>query len=235
MVRPFTRVTHAFAEAPRVTHVTGDPLGTPALEQRSFYLRHPGIDVIHLRPFPRSRIELSLVGGILALVGIGLPGAYLINGGMGDGPLKRTDVLAAVAVAVAGAGIGFVLLWSGARGSFSGDVEFNRPGRTISGRYWSGGRWRRGLALHFDDVESLQVCSRQVIGDDPPRVLYVAYELNLVLSDDAATRIGLASHGDEAALMADADKLADLLGRGVIDDRGGEIPGFLRNPRLSRP
>jgi hypothetical protein len=235
MALPFARVTHPSAKAPRVTHVTGDPLGTPALEQRSFYLRHPGIDVIHLRPFPRSRIELSLVGGILALVSIGLPGAYLINGGMGDGPPGRTGELGAIVVALLGAGIGSVLLLSGVRGSFSGDVVFNRPGRTINGRYWSGRRWHRGLALHFDDVESLQVCSRQVIGDDPPRVLYVAYELNLVLSDDAATRVGLASHGDEAALMADADTLAGLLGRGVIDDRGGEIPGLLRNPRMPRP
>jgi len=32
-----------------------------------------------------------------------------------------------------------------------------------------------------------------------------------------------------------AEKLADFLGRGVIDDRGGEIPGALRNPRLPRP
>ena len=160
--------------APRVRFVTGDPLGTSALEQRTFYLRHPGIDVIHLRPFPRGRLELILIGSILALVGIGLPGAYLANGGMGEGRLTRTDVAGAIAVTMVGAGIGGLFLWSGVRGSFSGDVEFNRPGRTITGRFWSGGRWRRGVALRFDDAESLQVFSRAVMGDNPPRVIYTA-------------------------------------------------------------
>jgi hypothetical protein len=218
-----------------VRFVVGDPLGTPALEQQSFYLRHPGIDVIHLRADPRGRLELTLIGLILVAVSLGLPAAYLLNGGGGTGPLERSDVLGAVVAALVGSGLGLGFLIPGLRGTFSADVIFDRPARTIRGRCWRGGRWRRDLALRFDEVESVQVCSRQIIGDEHRRVLYVAFELNLVLTDDAATRTGLGSHGDEAALMADADKLAEFLGCGVIDDRGGEIPGVLRNPRIPRP
>jgi hypothetical protein len=218
-----------------VRFVAGDPLGTPALEQRSFHLRHPGIDIIHLCAYPRGRLELTLIGLILVAVSLGLPAAYLLNGGGGTGPLQRSDVLGAVVAALVGSGLGIAILVPGVRGTFSADVVFDRPARTIRGRCWRGGRWRRDLALRTDEVESVQVCSRQIKEDDPPRTLYVAFELNLVLTDDAATRVGLGSHGDEGALMADADKLARFLGRGVIDDRGGGIPGFLRNPGHSRP
>ena len=224
MPRPATH--HSTVPAPpRLRFVVGDALGTPALEQRSFHLRHPGIDVIHLCAFPRGRLELTLIGLILLVVSVGLPTVYLLSGGGGTGSLSKSDVWGAVVVALVGSALGLGILIPGLRGTFSADVVFDRPARTIRGRCWRGGRWRRDLRLRFDEVESVQVCSRQIIGDEHRRVLYVAFELNLVLTDDAATRVGLGSHGDEAALMADADKLADFLGRGVIDDRGGQTLG----------
>ena len=84
---------------PRVRFVTGDPLGTPALEQRSLHLRHPGIDVIHLCPFPRGRLELTLIGLILVVVSIGLPTVYLLSGGGGTGTLSKSDVWGAIVAA----------------------------------------------------------------------------------------------------------------------------------------
>ena len=116
----------AMPAQPRVRFVTGDPLGTPALEQRSFHLRHPGVDVIHLCAFPRGRLELTLIGLILVVVSIGLPAAYLVNGGGGTGPLSKSDAWGALLAALVGSGLGLGILIPGIRGTFSADAVFDQ-------------------------------------------------------------------------------------------------------------
>ena len=171
-----------------------------------------------------------MIGLILVVVSIGLPAAYLVNGGGGTGPLSKSDAWGALLAALVGSGLGLGILIPGIRGTFSADVVFDRPApRSEAGAGAAGGgggTWRCG-SKRWNRYKSVPGRS---LGTSTGGSCTWRSSLNLVLTDDAATRVGLGSHGDEAALMADADKLADFLGRGVIDDRGGDIPAPAEPP-----
>ena len=69
------------------------------------------------------------------------------------------------------------------------------------------------------DIAAVQICSRRETG----RGRYLACELNLVLKNPNARRINLMCHSNRRALYADAQRLADFLGKPLFDHSAEEI------------
>ena len=83
----------------------------------------------------------------------------------------------------------------------------------ISGRL---GELRRHKSAHaIFDILGVQICSRYVEGSDMGG--YTTFEMNLVFAESETQRLNLVSHANETALREDARRLADFLGKPVLD------------------
>jgi len=135
-------------------------------------------------------------------VGLGVGGGAMFAGGRGS---SSFEALAPLLFGALFAGIGATMLYF-----FSRPAVFDRQ----LGWYWRGspalrapGEIRRlSEATELSNIQALQVLTERVSGKSS----YNSYELNLVLKD--GKRINVMDHGHEAALNADAQSLAQLLG-----------------------
>lgn len=93
------------------------------------------------------------------------------------------------------------------------------------GLLWSG--WGAtesgaGRTVRLRDIHALQLVAERISSSDSRRN-YTSYELNAVLSD--GTRHNVIDHGDQAAIRADADTVADFLNCPVWDATASNASG----------
>ncbi|HUY91498.1 MAG TPA: hypothetical protein VMV10_22350 [Pirellulales bacterium] len=91
------------------------------------------------------------------------------------------------------------------------EVTFNRTHLTVRERNLLA-FLHRSESCPIDCIAAVQICSSSVTGAE-----FIAYELNVVFRDQAGERLPIISHGDSAALSADAAQLAQFLRVPLLD------------------
>ena len=184
--------------------VSAAPFSTASANFRTSKLVRVSPDVVEIRPTTGSRILWG------ASLGVGLMGLAMTVGVIMSGPLFGALITGPV-------GVTFVTIaLLGLSGRFgSVRVRADRTSRALTV-----GRGAAERRHPFDDLAALQVCSRAVANAKHP---YVAFELNLILTDPPGERISLTCHANSEALQRDATDLAEFLGVPLLDHTGDGV------------
>jgi len=156
-------------------------------------------------------------------------------------PTLRAYFVAGLIIAVALGALGFMLPFAVLEGSIAGAIICLAGGGVflLTGWAFVPGRMRfivnrsagtvaiTGIDRDQDessepfsphDIVAVQICSRRE--DSSSTASYTARELNLVLKNPAVQRINLLCYSNRRALFEDAERLADFLGKPLLDHSG---------------
>jgi len=177
-------------------------------------LRVTQIDIAHVLPTGLSRwffAPLAIIG--LFSIGVIVHASCYINENTDWGNYYY-EIVAVIVISVffvIGGIIGLVACL------YNRGVTFDRKNKTVVIRRWLWTYFKKRAEYSFREIAALQLCTYYPNSDDDENSCYKATELNLVLTDPPGERIGLMCHSQEDDIRKDARKLADFLGKPLLD------------------
>jgi len=206
----------ARVQAGGVLHVSKLPLPAPSANFRTVKLTLPSPDKAVLKATlgARAFFLLFLVFGLGAFC---LLAAVAWWGTERGAPLWAAIAIAAT-VGTALTAIGLLGL-SGRLGTRRIDFDRHQGVLWLTGPSAGGGLAGR-QEISLEQIAALQVCCFHTLPTSGAEA-FTAYQLNLVFRDPPGERLHLMSHNDEASLRTDARRLAEFLGKPLLDHSRG--------------